>query len=285
MRIDQESMARALLALAERAFTLEEVKNIRVRDVTLTPGPCLAEAVCQAVKKSWHDFLSDVDLCVTVRLHPESTVTEETYMERPERFGFGREVCLGRSFIPENRMWRIVLRNGMRYDFGFSFEWNEDGEKLHFPQADEPETHEGWPLAKADAFWFVQVQALGKLYRKDYLIADHLAHLMLNETLVQQMVLRDMEHGTNHHRYGYEEAREYERYMQACPFLAGDEKRDPIARKLYAAAMAYDELMRRFDPDGEKRRACFFELWQNYENQNAAEKQEEKRCIVKTARK
>ena len=62
-----------------------------------------------------------------------------------------------------------------------------------------------WPIENINRFWFVQIQALGKLYRKDFLISNHLANMNLNETLVQQMVLRDMEHGTNHHRYGYVE--------------------------------------------------------------------------------
>ena len=39
----------------------------------------------------------------------------------------------------------------------------------------------------------------------------------LNETLVQQMVLRDMEYGTNHHRYGCEEPIAYMSNKHMCP--------------------------------------------------------------------
>ena len=49
------------------------------------------------------------------------------------------------------------------------------------------------------------MQALGKLLRRDYLIADHLAHMLIMEGLVLQMEMRDAKYGTNIHRYGYGE--------------------------------------------------------------------------------
>lgn len=276
MHLNQEMMKTELTALANRAFSLPEVKSIRVRDVVMERGELLSERIAEAVQKSWHDYLSDVDLCIEVWLHPDSLVTQEEYIAGIERFGFDRETCFGRSFIPQNRMWRLVLKNGVRFDVGFSVEWSPEGEKLAaFPETEEDEDGPVgelvWPMKRADTFWFVQVQALGKLFRNDYLIADHLAHMGLNETLEQQMVMRDIRYGTNHHRYGYAEKRGYEKYLEECPFLTGDKNRDTIARKLYAAAMAYEEYLNCFHTNWNNQSRYFFDLWQCYERQGKAE--------------
>ncbi|MBQ4640474.1 MAG: hypothetical protein IJB69_08175 [Clostridia bacterium] len=263
--MDRYNMEQELKALAGRAFSLPEVQAMRVRDVVISRGMMLETQVKEAVDRSWHDCLSDVDLCVKVHLSPESNVTEDMYMARPDRFGFGRGACLGRSFIAENKMWRLVMKNGMRYDFGFEFEWSDRGVMLSLPAREAEGENPNWPLENADRFFFVQVQALGKLYRRDYLIADHLAHMGLNDTLVQQMVLRDMEKGTKHHRYGDGEERTYEKYLSACPVLSGDESHNRIARKLYAAARAYDENMTVFYPDWEGRTENLLDIWRCYE--------------------
>ncbi|MBQ6951960.1 MAG: hypothetical protein IJN44_10780 [Clostridia bacterium] len=268
--MNQDEMRQELTALATRAFSLPEVKCIQVRDAVMERGELLPEKIKEAVEKSWHDCMSDVDLCVCVCLHPEADVSEAEYMARVDRFGLSRSACLGRSLVKENRMWRIVLKNGMRYDFGFSFEWSEEGKMLSLPPVEAEKENDRWPMENADRFWFVQVQALGKLYRRDYLIADHLAHMGLNETLVQQMVLRDMKHGTNHHRYGYEEERAYEKQLHACPLCTGDESRDRIAKKLYAAAVTYDEMMLQFYPDWEEKTPDFLSVWQSYEQHRKA---------------
>jgi hypothetical protein len=96
----------------------------------------------------------------------------------------------------------------MRYDFGFEFEYEGDDAIFFEPQIDEKENI-NWSSDNINRFWFIQVQALGKLYRKDYLISSHLANMNCNDTLVMQMVLRDLEHRTSHHRFGYAEELEY----------------------------------------------------------------------------
>lgn len=264
MIISKEVMEKELLALAGRAFSMPEVQRIRIRGEVLQRGETLAERVKEAVDISWHDCMSDVDLCMDVYINIDSHVTDEGYMARLDRFGLSRNICLGRSFIPENKMWRVVMKNGMRYDIGFTFEYDDNGPMLPMLLWPEEEKEESWPQEKSDRFWFIQVQALGKLFRRDYLIADHLAHMCLNETLEQQMVLRDREKGTNHHRYGDGEDRAYEKYLDKCPLLTGNESHDRIARKLYAAAVAYDEMMTGFCPEWEKKTPVLTEIWQCY---------------------
>lgn len=264
MEICFEQYVQALTETVNCALALPEVEHIRIRDVVLMRNDARLEHIRKAAEISWHDLYSDVDLCVKVRCRQDE---KQACMRKMERFGFGRENCLGRAFVPENNMWRLVTRSGMRYDFGFEFAADETAPGFSLPETELPQETALWPMEQAERFWFVQVQALGKLFRRDYLIADHLAHMNLNETLVQQMVLRDLKKGTNHHRYGDGEARVYEKYLSACPFCTGDDSHDRIARKLYAAAAAFDELMALFEPAWEARTPLFTQLWQCYARQ------------------
>lgn len=265
MEINFELYVQTLTEMVNRVLALPEVKRIRIRDVVLERNGAWPENIRQAAEKSWHDVCSDVDLCVCAEGIPAGDRGQ--YMQRMDRFGFGRENCLGRAFVPENNMWRLVTKGGMRYDFGFEFAESEAVPVSFFQDVELSEETALWPMAQAECFWFVQVQALGKLFRRDYLIADHLAHMNLNETLVQQMVLRDQKKGTNHHRYGDGEARIYEKYLSVCPLCTGDDSHDRIAKKLYAAAAAFDELMAHFEPAWEARTPLFMELWQCYARQ------------------
>ena len=103
-------------------------------------------------------------------------------------------------------LYRVVRRDGMRFDIGVRLNVDATCPALGLEAAREPERRlerRYWPclaLTRADAFWFVQVQALGKLLRGDYLIAAHLANCQVNETLVMQMRQRDDATGTNVHR-------------------------------------------------------------------------------------
>ena len=185
-------------------------------------------------------------------------------MRRIDRFGVNEETALGWMFVPEGSMYRIIFRNGMRYDFGFSFVYAENV-TLDLGEAPHTEENPNWPLANIRRFWFVQVQALAKLYRKDYLIGAHLANMNCNETLVMQMVLRDLKYGTNYHRYGYAEEAEYVKELGRMPYRNGDAKFLRIADQLWAAALAYDRLAAEFYPGYKEQSADFFAIWECYE--------------------
>lgn len=267
MQLNRESMEKAFQQMVQRAFLLPEISAVKVRDVVLERNGDLPGRIRRAMDAGWHDVLSDVDVCVVVRKNPEENTDENVYMHRLDRFGFGAENCLGRCFAAENKMARIITRKGMRYDFGFSFVPDEGAPLWQMEPGTGPEDNSHWPLWKMEEFWFVQVQALAKLYRRDYLIADHLAHRNLNETLVQQMVLRDIEKGTCYHRYGDGEKAVYEKHLSV--YHDHGKKQDDrfcsIARKLYAAAAAYDELMQVFYPGMQQRSPLFSELWNAYD--------------------
>lgn len=257
----KERVTAEFRGLVKHLFQYDEIDCIKVRGITIGRD---FDNISEAVEAVYHDKFSDIDLSVVVKRSPEETTSEFVYMKQKERFGFTQENCLGIAFVPENKMIRVVLKNGMRYDFGFQF-FEESGSKpLELKCCQEKQDNKDWPVTKVDQFWFVQIQALAKLYRKDYLIGDHLANLNINETLVQQMVMRDIQYGTNHHRYGYSEKLTYAKYEGKCPYKKGNEIADRIAEKIYCAALAYDELTTYFYPEREPRSEYFFRIWNDY---------------------
>lgn len=265
MQINREIIIKELDKLIDTIFLLPEVIAVKVRDVVMEKGEDRGEKLQDAMEKSYHDCYSDVDLAVVVTLSTTDTVTESEYMKRIDRFGISEENCLGFCFVEGNNMYRIIMKNGMRYDFGFEFFYDENAEPALLALKDEEYSHPNWARDNVNRFWFMQIQALGKLYRKDFLIGSHLANMNLNETLVQQMVLRDMKCGTNHHRYGYEEDLTYLKYKGKCSVKSGNDTFDLIVDKLYSAALAYDELTKEFYPEYESRSENFFEIWKCYE--------------------
>lgn len=248
---------------AEKLLSLPEIECIRVGEVEIRREN-QDKTVPLAVDACYHDRYSDIDLCAVVQ-YAEGGIAPEYYVKHTERWGFAREAILGSCFVPENCMYRIALKNGMRYDFGFAFVPRKGLPPLRLPPTAEQEQNADWPAENIDRFWFVGLQALGKLYRNDFLISSHLANLNINETLVQQMVLRDLKYHTNHHRYGYGEELAYSRYRAQCPYRCGNGTFDEIAERIYAAALACDELTPYFYADYEPRSKYFFEIWEHYE--------------------
>lgn len=265
MEITREIILEELDIFLDRIFLLPEVVHAQVRDVVIQKGEDRAHKLQTIMEKSYHDCYSDIDLSVMVKLNPNDTIKPLGYLKRIDRFGVNTENCLGYTFVEESMMYRIIFKNGMRYDFGFAFEYDEHAEHLELQPQVEEYNNPDWPLENINRFWFVQIQALAKLYRKDFLIADHLANMNLNETLVQQMVLRDLEHGTNHHRYGYEEDLAYINHGGECTIHTDNPFFHMITDKLYAAALTYDELVGEFYPDYEERSKYFFAIANCYE--------------------
>lgn len=265
MQINREIIVIELDKLIDTIFQLPEVTAVKVRDVIMKKGEDRSAKLQEAMEKSYHDCCSDVDLAVLVTLSTKDTMTESEYMKRIDRFGISEENCLGFCFVEGNNMYRIIMKNGMRYDFGFEFCYDEKAEQISFEVKIEEYSHPNWARDNVNRFWFMQLQALGKLYRKDFLIGSHLANMNLNETLVQQMVLRDMKYGTNHHRYGYEEELTFLKYKGKCSVKSGNATFDLIADNIYSAALAYDELTKEFYPEYGSRSEIFFEIWKCYE--------------------
>ncbi len=264
IHLSRKSMESAFEKYLEKIFELPEIVNAVVRDIAIHRED-IKDTGKRAFESGFHDCYSDIDLSVKICLPSDGSVTPDEYMKRIDRFGVNNTTALGWCFIPENKMYRIIFRDGMRYDFGFEFEYTENARPDLGKQPDSDEQNKNWPIDNINRFWFVQIQALGKLYRKDYLISSHLANMNCNETLVMQMILRDLKYGTNHHRYGYSEELEYVRDLGKMPYRTGDQTFDRIADDLYAAALSYDRLAKEFYPRYQNRSNAFFAIWDCYE--------------------
>ncbi|MBE5957234.1 MAG: hypothetical protein E7254_00015 [Lachnospiraceae bacterium] len=258
----KDNMEEAFLRYLEDIFQHPEIISAAVRDIVIT-RETRCEAGKQAFEAGFHDIYSDIDLSVKVNLPKNGSVTPEDYMKRIDRFGVTKDTALGWMFVPINKMYRIIFKSGMRYDFGFDFVHEGEDPVVLEPYATEEE-NANWPLDNINRFWFIQVQALGKLYRKDYLISSHLANMNCNDTLVMQMILRDIKYGTNHHRYGYSEELEYIKELGKTPYRTDDPTFNRIADHLYAAAISYDRLAKNFYPEYQNRSYDFFTIWDCY---------------------
>ena len=254
--------------LAQRFFQQPDCREICVRDVVLhrdsfaKDGLALVDAAMDAC---WHDGYSDVDLLV--RLQGNCPGPAAARLDWLRRVGVDEAHCLGYLAAEDSGACRVVFRDGFRYDITLEGDTISNAEEAASCTAENP----AWPRAAVNRFWFVQVQALGKLYRQDYLIGRHLAHMQLNEILVLQMVQRDLRLGTNHHRYGGAEAAAYLPCLGKCPFRTGESGFDQIADTLYAAACAYDEQIQAFYPGEAPRTPVLTALWQRYHRERFPE--------------
>lgn len=265
MVINRETVQKELDNFIGRIFMLPEVEYVKIRDVIIEKKEIRDEKLQEAMDRSYHNCYSDVDLSIMVKISPEDVITPVEYMKRIDRFGINKENSLGMYFVQENSMYRIILKNGMRYDFGFEFEYDNSADMIDIMPKEEEYNNPNLPIENVNRFWFIQIQALGKLYRKDFLIADHLANVNLNETLVQQMVLRDIKYATNYHRYGYEDKLAYMSNKQKCPINTENNNFNRIADKIYCAALTYNELTFLFYQEYKRRSLDFFEIWKCYE--------------------
>ena len=260
----KEKMEEAFLQYLEDIFKLPEVESACAKGVVIMREN-MKKSGKKAFKAGFHDLYSDVDLSVRVRLPENGSITPDEYFRRADRFGVNKDTALGWMFVPVDHVCRVVFKNGMRYDL--CFEFKDDGEDIAgFEPYTAEDENANWPVENINRFWFIQVQALGKLYRKDHLISAHLANMNCNDTLVMQMIMRDLKYSTSHHRYGYSEHLEYVNDLGKMPYKTGDAVSDRIADRLYAAALAYDRLVINFYPQYKRRSVDFFDIWDWYDS-------------------
>lgn len=266
IELSKDSVETHLNLFVDKLFSLPEVNCVKIKKMEIHRDN-RSGLLKSAVDESYHDCYSDIDLCAVVQLAAGDKAVQDAYVKRIEHWGFPLEMMLGVCFVPENRLYRMVCKNGMRYDLKFEFLVQENAPAIDLKPAYPQNSNVNWPVENIYRFWFVQIQALGKLYRDDFLISSHLANNNINETLVQQMVLRDLDYHTNHHRYGHKEELSYLKYAGQCPYQTGNLIFDNIADKIYAAALAYDELAASFYHDYEPKSKDFFAIWEAYERQ------------------
>lgn len=279
MEINKQTMAAETRAFLKTIFSLSEIEKVAIKDTVITS---LEDEIHiqEGLEKCFHDKFSDIDLNLWIKLSQEDFEGETPLYKRYfprldlEDKVFGVVFVTRIDEVTCKEGLRICLKSGFRMDVTCFTHCDETAVTL--PQSDvreyvvkkqEQNFWEDWDLDKIDSFWFVTIQALGKLMRKDYLIADHLSYMLLMEGLVIQMVIRDNEYGTNIHRYGYGEQLDYLLVEMADAEVfkvAGEEVYNEIVTNLYRAAASYDRLAQKANPLYKSRLAIFFEIWRTY---------------------
>ena len=252
--------------LLKNIFALPEVERVAIKDVVIEKADD-EDAVRKGVAACYHDHMSDVDVHLWIRLNPADTrENHHFYQHHLSRLGLGDEI-FGILFQPrdgENAEGiRLVLSSMFRMDMIIHVKEDEAapviGQAVNYSASLERE--------KYDAFWFIAIQALAKLLRRDYLIADHLAHMLLMEGLVLQMVDRDKQYGMNFHRFGYAEKLAYldaDLSTVETLFHTADSTYNHIAENLLRAAASYEALVQRSATTCERKGKQFVEMWESY---------------------
>lgn len=169
MKINQSIIEEELYKFLHIIFQLPEIASAKVRDIIVYKNDCnelLCEKTRDMIDACYHDYLSDVDLSVEVRFNTNECITTTEYMKRIDRFGIDKSNILGIVFVEENMMYRIIFKNGIRYDFGFSFVYDDKVPLLNFDNIELEYDNTYWPMSNVNRFWFVQIQALAKLIER-----------------------------------------------------------------------------------------------------------------------
>lgn len=262
MLINKETMRCGLIRFLENLFSLPEVEKIQIKGVEIK-SVFDSENIEKAINVSYHDSLSDIDFSIWVRQSPEDFADKEpVYRKHFSRLDIDDKDIFGILFQARDskgvEVHRLCLKDGFRADLIFYPRCEETMDKL--PDAEESK----W--GQEDSFWFMAIQALAKLLRRDYLISDHLTHMLLTEGLVLQMIERDKKYETNFHRYGYAEKIEYQEVsiQEYTRFFTDDEGFNHIAENLIRAVISYDTLRIKANPEYLPKQKTFFEIWEAY---------------------
>jgi hypothetical protein len=282
MIINKETMEQGAIRFIEKLFSLPEIEKVAIKDVIIQ-APNDYDNIKKGLELCYHDNLSDVDVIAWVRLSPEDFHGETPIYKRYfPRLGIKDDEIFGIAFVERQdnesckEGMRICLKSGFRMDFTCFTRCDENADDLpkenlrtniimQQPQNLWPD----WDIDKANSFWFITIQALAKLLRYDYLISDHLAHTLLMESLVLQMLDRDNKYQTNFHRYGYAENIAYKNIdISHCEkyLTKQDDTYDYIAKNLCRAVVCYDNLVASSNSLYKKRSDIFFEIWDSYLN-------------------
>ncbi len=266
MVMDKSTMMQYAKELIDQVWTLPEVERVAIKDIEIKNESDEANLRC-GIDACYHDHLSDIDIHMWIRLHPADLKdSPHFYQARLSRLGLDQDV-FGILFQPRDEKQtegiRVVLQSMLRMDIRIHVEEDPAAPVLGIPSGCRKTPAQ----EKYDSFWFIAIQTLAKLLRKDYLISDHLSHMLLMEGLVLQMVERDERCGVNFHRFGYAERLRYlDVDMEAVSHLCrtSDEVYNHIAENLLRAALSYEALMVDRDPCHERKVDQFLAMWESY---------------------
>lgn len=260
--IDRDFMRLEVKKILEYILNLPELEEVDIKGNIIASRED-EQAITKAINACYHDMYSDVDISMHIKLNPhEYNGDVPIYAACTDRLGLDGDILglLHHRLEDRGELLRICKTNGMRYDLRIYAACTGNVPRL-------PHNNVKEELQNIDRFWFVAIQALGKLMRKDHLIASHLAHALLQESLAVQMVMRDNKYNTNFHRYGYGEELDYLPVFceEECPFAKSPNATcNYISRLIYSAVTSYDRLCSSLFDSYESRAANFFAIWSCY---------------------
>lgn len=266
MVINQKTIEQNTYEFLKILFALPEIKKVAIKDIVIASIDD-SENINLGLSKCYHDQLSDVDFSIWISLNPidfnKASPIYKTYFSRLQLSNQIFGIIFQERDENNKEGMRVVLNSGYRMDISCYITCDENSCQLS--SSFEPDIVE----YKSNEFWFITIQTLAKLLRRDHLIADHLSHMLIMEGLVLQMIERDEQHKTNFHRYGYSEEllflkSDISRYNR---FLSTeDETYNHIATTLCKAVASYDHLMCRCNSIYYSHIDTFFEIWDSYIN-------------------
>lgn len=279
MNINKQTMAEETRNFLKVLFDLPEVEKVSIKEVVIASLED-EESINRGLDLCYHDRFSDLDISILVRVNSLDFYRgKPLYSDFLPRLRFedrfmGMNTSTRFNFGMHEEHLRICLKSGFRMDLLCWIRCDDtmppfpqSDKRISIGQKDEKNLWEDWSLEKTEQFWFVALQALGKLMRKDYLIADHLSHTLLMEGLVIQMQLRDNLYHTQCHRYGYADDIDYLNIdlQLAQQFMSkSDAVYDRIAEQLYRAVVSYDRLVKKSNLVYESLLNTFIEIWRGY---------------------
>ncbi len=267
MEINRQTMEKEAKIFLKTLFSLPEIAKIAIKDIVIQSSQDEVN-IQKGLDICYHDKFSDVDFNVWLQLHPvdydKQTPFYKLFFPRLKLedriFGI---VFQGRNEQENNKEgMRIVLKNGFRMDVTCHVHSNPEVQAISEMQVDWEER-----TIQENEFWFITIQTLAKLFRHDYLIADHLTHMLIMEGLVLQMVARDEQYQTNFHRYGYSESLKYCDLPIKIPVhykVEGDNTYNYIVEQLCRAVNSYEELLLQKEKTQENKAQLFYDIWDCY---------------------
>lgn len=241
---------------------LQEVEQIQIKGIVISSLED-SGAINDAINKCFHDIYSDVDIEIKIKLNQDEYNSKSPiYADNLKRIGVKSDLLGMSHYCTEERgeVIRLCKVNGMKFDLIITATYED---KMSFL----PHFNINQDMEKVNDFWFIAIQALGKLMRKDYLISSHLTHMLVQEGLVLQMLIRDKEKGTNFHRSGYAEELDYLTIYNEEEIMFSktlDETYNYISRLLYSAVKSYDRLSFLLDNSYKGRLKNFLSIWEYY---------------------
>lgn len=238
MLVDRQIIYENTKNIVLSMYNLDSVEKIEIKEINIDINN-IDSQLLEGIEKCIHDKYSDIDIYVYFKIKTKINL---------EQIGIYSDNVMGIRLEQnmENNVIRFIDKNGIRYDIVL---FNTNNSQI-FSQIKSINKE----------ILFIIVLALGKLMRGDYLLASHLAHMMIQESIVEQMIERDNKKNTNFHRYGEKEELNYNTVFEALElrYCKGDNTYNHIAKMIISSIQSINKI-------NEKERKFIYELWDFYD--------------------